>query len=171
MNRPYDVSSFVSLIDRALAKVPDLALGTDLMVGFPGESERAFQATVDLCRRLPFSYFHIFPYSKRPGTAAARMSQDISVEVARRRAQTLAELSREKRLAFAERWIGTSVSVLFEGGETDGLRLGTTAHFLKVGVAAQADLTNQIHEVRITGATDRWAVGQLVLEDMEGTPS
>jgi tRNA A37 methylthiotransferase MiaB len=99
------------------------------------------------------------------------MSQDISVEVARRRAQTLAELSREKRLAFAERWIGTSVSVLFEGGETDGLRLGTTAHFLKVGVAAQADLTNQIHEVRITGATDRWAVGQLVLEDMEGTPS
>lgn len=171
MNRPYDVSSFVSLIDRAFAKIPDLALGTDLMVGFPGESERAFQATVDLCRRLPFSYFHIFPYSKRPGTAAARMSQDISVEVARGRAQTLAELSREKRLAFAERWIGTSVSVLFEGGETDGLRLGTTAHFLKVGVATQANLTNQIHEVRITGASDRWAVGQLVLEDMKGTPS
>jgi threonylcarbamoyladenosine tRNA methylthiotransferase MtaB len=170
MNRPHDVSSFVSLIDRAAAKVPNVSLGTDLMVGFPGESERAFRATVDLCRRLPFSYFHIFPYSKRPGTAAAKMSHQVPVEVARARAQILAELSREKRLAFGERWIGTSVSVLFEEGVIDGLRFGTTAHFLKVGVAARGDLTKQVHDVRITGASDRWAVGQL-LGLKEGTPS
>jgi threonylcarbamoyladenosine tRNA methylthiotransferase MtaB len=170
MNRPYNVGSFVSLIDRALSSVPDLALGTDLMVGFPGESERAFQQTVNLCRHLPFSYFHVFTYSKRPRTAAAKMPQDVPAQVARRRAQTLAELSREKRLAFAERRIGTSVSVLFEGGQTEGLRLGTTAHFLKVGVAWEAELANQIHEVRITGAADRWAVGQLIASDKEGTP-
>jgi threonylcarbamoyladenosine tRNA methylthiotransferase MtaB len=168
MNRPYDVGSFVSLIERALSKAPDLALGTDLMVGFPGESEPAFQKTVDVCNRLPFSYFHVFTYSKRPGTAAARMPQDGPVDVARRRAQTLAELSRQKRLAFAERWIGGSVSVLFEEGQTEGLRLGTTPHFLKVGVSCEAALANEIHEVRITGASDRWAVGRLVEHAMEG---
>lgn len=171
MNRPYKVGSFLYLIDRAMESVPGVALGTDLMVGFPGESEHAFQHTVDLCDRLPFSYFHVFTYSKRPGTAAAKMSQDIPAEVARQRAQTLAELSRQKRLAFAERWIGASVSVLFEGGRSDGLRLGTTAHYLKVGVPSDADLVNQMHQVRITGASDRWAVGQLVANAMEGTPS
>jgi len=171
MNRPYHVGSFVSLIERALSRVSDLALGTDLMVGFPGESDEAFQETVEVCSRLPFSYFHVFTYSRRPGTAAAKMPQDISTEVARERAQTLAQLSRQKRLAFAERWIGSSVSVLFEEGQTEGLRLGTTPHFLKVGVASESALVNQTHEVTITGASDRWAFGRLMMKEMEGTLS
>jgi len=171
MNRPYTVGSFVSLIDRALARVPDLALGTDLMVGFPVESERAFQNTMEVCTGLPFSYFHVFTYSKRPGTAAAKMPQEVPVEVARQRAQMLAELSRQKRLAFGERWIGSVVSVLFEEGHTEGLRLGTTPHFLKVGTASEAALPNHIQDVRVTGASDRWAIGQLLTRAREGTPS
>jgi threonylcarbamoyladenosine tRNA methylthiotransferase MtaB len=169
MNRPYDVKAFLSLIEQATATVPDLALGTDLMVGFPGESERAFLQTVDLCGRLPFSYFHVFTFSKRPGTAAAKMTQEVPVEDARRRAQTLAELSRQKRLAFTERWIGSTVTVLFEGGDTEGLRLGSTEHYLKVGVPFEADLMNTMRRVRITGASDRWAVGQLLASEDGGT--
>ena len=161
----------MSLIDEAFSRVPDLALGTDLMVGFPVESEHAFQKTVDLCNSLPFSYFHVFSYSKRPGTAAAKMAEQVPVKVARQRAQTLAELSRQKRLAFAERWIGSLVTVLFEEGQTEGLRLGTTPHFLRVGVISEAALSNHIEDVRITGASDRWAVGQLLTRDMEGTPA
>ena len=168
MNRPYDVRSFVSLVDRAISTIPDLALGTDLMVGFPGESERAFQDTVDLCHRLPFSYFHVFTFSKRPGTAAAKLPHHVPADIARRRAQTLAEMSREKRLAFAERSIGSSVSVLFERGETEGMRLGTTANFLKVGVASHTDLAHQVRQVSITGASDRWAVGRLAAADTGG---
>ncbi len=171
MNRPYDVASFTSLIERSLTKVPHLALGTDLMVGFPGESEQAFQDTVDLCSRLPFFYFHVFTFSKRPGTAAAKMLHNVAPHVARRRAQTLGELSRQKRLAFAERWIGSSVAVLFEDGETEGLRLGTTPQFLKVGVVSEAALSGQMRVVRISGASDRWAVGRLVSPGMEGIPS
>jgi len=162
MNRPYDVETFVSLVARATSIVPDLAIGTDVMVGFPGESEQAFQRTVELCERVPFSYLHVFTYSKRPGTAAAKIDQEVPAEVARRRAQTLAELSRQKRLVFAERWLGRSVPVLFERGRTQGLRLGSTVHYLKVGVPFEGDLVNQTHEVRITGVSDRWAVGQLL---------
>jgi threonylcarbamoyladenosine tRNA methylthiotransferase MtaB len=171
MNRPYNVESFQALIHRAIERVPDLAVGTDLMVGFPGESDGAFQETVALCTRLPFSYFHVFTYSKRPGTAAARMVGHVPVEMARRRAQTLAELSRQKRLAFAERWIGASVSVLFERGQVEGLCLGTTANYLKVAVPFDAALANQLHSVRITGVSDRWAVGQLLADEKKGTAS
>jgi hypothetical protein len=73
-------------------------------------------------------------------------------------------LSRLKRLAFAERHIGFTLPVLFESGETDGLRVGTTAHFLKVAVPSDVDLTNQLRHVLITGASDRWSVGQLTEE-------
>jgi threonylcarbamoyladenosine tRNA methylthiotransferase MtaB len=97
MNRPYDVQAFISLVERATARVPDLTWGTDVMVGFPGESDRAFERTVDMCRQLPFSYFHVFTYSRRPGTAAARMAGRVPVNVARLRAKTLADLSRDNR--------------------------------------------------------------------------
>jgi threonylcarbamoyladenosine tRNA methylthiotransferase MtaB len=162
MNRPYDVQAFISLVERATARVPDLTWGTDVMVGFPGESDRAFERTVDMCRQLPFSYFHVFTYSRRPGTAAARMAGRVPVNVARLRAKTLADLSRDKRFAFAERWIGSSVAVLFESGTTEGLRLGTTRHFLRVAVSSETQLANQIHPVIITGASDRWAVGHIL---------
>ncbi|HSC56875.1 MAG TPA: tRNA (N(6)-L-threonylcarbamoyladenosine(37)-C(2))-methylthiotransferase MtaB [Nitrospira sp.] len=166
MNRPYDVKAFVTLIERAASMVPCLGLGTDLMVGFPGESETDFLHTVELAQRLPFSYFHVFTYSKRPGTASAKLPGGVPVEIARQRAKTLADLSRQKRLAFAERWIGATMPVLFESGETQNLRVGTTGNFLKVGVPSPVDLTNQIRQVRITGASDRWAVGY-VLNDAE----
>ena len=162
MNRPYGVKDFIALIERATSMIPDLGLGTDLMVGFPGESEAAFYHTVELAQRLPFSYFHVFTYSKRPGTAAAKLPGEIPIEFARRRAKTLADLSRQKRLAFAERWIGATIPVLFESGETENYRLGTTAHFLKVAVHSPVDLTNQIRPVRISGASDRWAVGYIL---------
>jgi threonylcarbamoyladenosine tRNA methylthiotransferase MtaB len=164
MNRPYDVEEFIDLIERAVSLVPRLGLGTDLMVGFPGESEAAFANTLRVAETLPFSYFHIFTYSARPGTAATKLPHRVSARVARERAQTVAELSRRKRLIFAEQYIGSISPVLFESGKIDGLRVGTTANFLKVAVASEIDLTNHLRQVLITGVSDRWAVGQLTDE-------
>jgi len=161
MNRPYDVEEFTCLIRRAVAAMPHLGLGTDIMVGFPGETDAAFEHTLGIARELPFSYFHVFVYSQRPGTAATKLPGQVPIAIARERAKKLAELSRLKRLTFAERHIGSTVAVLFESGEMDGFRLGVTANFLKVGVPSKTDLTNHLTEVRITGASDRWAVGQL----------
>jgi threonylcarbamoyladenosine tRNA methylthiotransferase MtaB len=164
MNRPYDVAEFIDLIERAVSLIPGLGLGTDLMVGFPGESEVAFTNTLRVAEALPFSYFHIFTYSARPGTAATKLPHQVSARVARERAQRLAELSRRKRLIFAEQYIGSLLPVLFESGKTDGLRVGTTANFMKVAVASEIDLTNHLRQVLITGVSDRWAVGQLTEE-------
>lgn len=164
MNRPYNVEEFTDLTRRAVAMIPHLGLGTDLMVGYPGETEKAFEHTLRIARELPFSYLHVFTYSKRPGTAAAKLPDQVPIEVARQRAKILAELSRFKRLAFAERYIGSTVSVLFESGELDGYRMGTTPNFLKVGVPSSIDLANCLKAVRIIGTSDRWALGQLAVE-------
>jgi len=164
MNRPYNVEEFIRLIQRAVATIPHLGLGTDVMVGFPGETEDAFERTLNLARALPFSYFHVFTYSGRPGTAATKLPDQVPVGVARKRAKEFADLSRLKRLAFSERYIGSTVSALFESGEWEGLKLGVTANFLKVGVRSQLDLSNHIRAVRIVGTSDRWALGQLTAE-------
>ena len=164
MNRPYSVNKFIHLIHRAVSEIPHLGLGTDIMVGFPGETEKAFGHTLDIARTLPFSYFHVFTYSQRPGTAATKLPDQVPITVARGRAKILAALSRLKKLAFAERYIGSTVSVLFESGYVDGLRSGVTANFLKVSVPSSLDLTNHLKEVRIIGASDRWALGRLAAE-------
>jgi threonylcarbamoyladenosine tRNA methylthiotransferase MtaB len=162
MNRPYGTRDYVSLIERVLAVIPSVGLGTDLMVGFPGESETAFCHTLELAKQIPFSYFHVFTYSERPGTAAAKLPDQVPVPTARRRAKVLAEISREKRIAFAKQAIGRTVPVLFESGTTNGFQLGTTDHFLKVGVTDTLDITNQMKQVQITAASDRWAIGCIV---------
>jgi threonylcarbamoyladenosine tRNA methylthiotransferase MtaB len=164
MNRPYHVREYVDLIKRAVHSIPGLGLGTDLMVGFPGESEQCFHETLSLVTDLPFSYFHVFTYSPRPGTAALKLPDVVPIAVARQRATRLSELSREKRIAFAQRYVGSAVSVLFEKGEVDGFRLGTTANFLRVGVSSRRELMNTIRPVLVSGTSDRWAVGRLIAE-------
>lgn len=164
MNRPYNVEEFTDLIHRAEAAIPHLGLGTDIMVGFPGETEEAFEHTLGIARKLPFCYFHVFTFSPRPGTPATKLPNQVPIAVARGRAKILADLSRLKRLAFAEGYIGSTVSVLFESGEMDGFRLGVTANFMKVGVPSNIDLTNHLSEVCIVGTSDRWALGRMTAE-------
>lgn len=161
MNRPYNVEEYVRLIQRAVGIIPHIGLGTDLMVGFPGETDEAFERTLRIARELPFSYFHVFTYSARPGTAATKLPDHVPIAVARQRAKILADLSRLKRLAFAQQYIDSTVPVLFESGIMDGFRVGVTGNFLKVGVSSHRDLTNELREVRIIGTSDRWAMGQL----------
>jgi threonylcarbamoyladenosine tRNA methylthiotransferase MtaB len=161
MNRRHTVQSYIDLIKQAVAKIPDLGLGTDLMVGFPSETESAFRNTLTVAKELPFSYLHVFPFSRRPGTAAMRMGQDVPPTTVKKRADLLHALGYAKRLAFHNKQIGTTVSVLFEAGASDGYSLGTTPNFTKVAVQASGDLQNQIKLVTITAATDRWAFGHM----------
>ncbi len=161
MNRPYRVRDFVKLIEQVVRAVPSLGLGTDLMVGFPGESEEAFLNTVRLAETLPFSYLHVFPFSARPGTAAARLDGSVPSGLIRERTMRLAALDRAKRMRFAERHIGSTIPILFESGETSGFAMGTAPNFLRVAVASSNPPANAIRSVCISAAAERWAVGQM----------
>ncbi len=162
MNRRHTIKTYCKLIDTALAKIPDLGLGTDLMVGFPGETETAFQNTLAVASDLPFSYLHVFPYSSRPGTAALRIKQRIPSASVKKRTNLLLNLDRAKRLLFHNAHIGKTVSALFESSTRDSYRFGTTPNFTKVAVTDAGDLGNQIKPVTITAATDRCVFGDLV---------
>ena len=161
MNRHYTVKDYTALIGRAIARVPDLGLGTDLLVGFPGEGEPQFANTQALARELPFAYFHVFGYSKRPGTAASRNTPALHPATIKARCRTLSTLSRSKRLAFAQGYTGRTLDVLFEG-QDHGLWTGLTHNYLRVGVASPTALRNDVRTVTITGAMDELAVGECV---------
>jgi threonylcarbamoyladenosine tRNA methylthiotransferase MtaB len=162
MHRRHTVNRYGKLIETALTKIPDLGLGTDLMVGFPGETETAFRNTLAVATDLPFSYLHVFPYSPRPGTAAMRLNQRVPSAPVKERSDLLLDLDRAKRLAFHNKQIGKTVSVLFESAAQDSHRIGTTPNFTRVAITDSADLQNRIIPVTITAATDRCTFGHLV---------
>ena len=130
MNRKYTVRDYCDLVEKACGLMSDLGLGTDLMVGFPGEGDREFDNTLHVARDLPFSYCHVFSYSRRPGTAAARMKIPVSVATIKKRSRTLADLSQMKSRAYHERHIGRTVRVLFERRKRDGFSIGLAGSML-----------------------------------------
>ncbi len=161
MHRRHTAQDYVHLIERAVTRIPGLGLGTDLMVGFPGENEAAFRNTMAMTMDLPFSYLHVFSYSPRPGTAALRLSDQVPPQTVKKRSERLHEIAYAKRLTFHNKQIGTTVSALFERGLHDGYRVGTTPNFTKVAVPGADDLQHQVKPVTITAATERWTIGQL----------
>jgi len=164
MNRRHTVRAYTQIIERAAEAIPNIGLGTDLMVGFPGETEAAFRNTTNVAMDLPFSYLHIFSYSSRPGTAASKMNSQVAGGTVKRRSALLHGIGDAKRLDFHKKQIGASEWVLFESGCQDGFRQGTASNFTKVAVAGDTDLHNQMKRVTMTAATERSAIGQLMTE-------
>ena len=162
MNRRYSVRDYAEFVERAVRTVPDLGLGTDVLVGFPGEGDAQFANTLAAATDLPFSYLHVFSYSKRPGTAATRMADAVPPATVKTRSRTLAELSRAKRMAFYQRYVGSTVDVLFETKDDAGLWTGLTGNYMRVGVTSDNDLTNSLRHVAIEGTMDGLAVGEVM---------
>jgi threonylcarbamoyladenosine tRNA methylthiotransferase MtaB len=136
MNRPYDIEGFLDSVTRATDRIDGLALATDVIVGFPGETEAAFQRTMDVVRAVRFSKLHVFRYSERPDTAAATMrSHEVPSEVKRDRSKCLIGLGNEIRSAFLNDHIGHRLEVLVEEERAvDGVTVcsGQTSDFVRV---------------------------------------
>jgi threonylcarbamoyladenosine tRNA methylthiotransferase MtaB len=161
MNRSYDTREFRDLLEGIARSVPEVGLGTDVIVGFPGESNAAFERTVKLLDELPLAYFHVFSYSSRYGSRAARMNGQVPPEAIKERSKRLRDLSRAKRRAFASRYLGREVEVLFEQQDATGLWTGLTDNYLRVGVRSPEPLRNRIADVVIGDVNDEMALGSL----------
>ncbi len=161
MNRRYTADDYRAFAEGVLEAVPDVGLGTDVIVGFPGETEESFEGTYRLLESIPFAYFHVFSYSKRYGTKAARLSKHVPSEAIKSRSQRLRDLSAEKKRAFANRFLGSEVEVLFEQKDESGLWTGLTGNYLRVGVASSEPLKNQLRRVTVLEPGSELALGVL----------
>jgi threonylcarbamoyladenosine tRNA methylthiotransferase MtaB len=132
MNRHYGVQFFHELIMRIHDKLPEAAIGLDVIAGFPGETETEFEHTCRLIESLPVSHLHVFPFSRRPGTPAADMAGQLSGDLIKERCSILRSLGEEKNRQFAEKFIGRVLEVVVEGGEKGGLGRGLARNYLNV---------------------------------------
>ncbi len=134
MGRHYSRSFFMDLIGRIHEKIPDAAIGVDVLVGFPGETDEAFENTIDLIDSLPLSYLHVFPFSPRKSTPAYGMPDKVPIPVLKSRAAQMRKIGENKRKAFHEILVGQTVEVLVEGqcDNASGLFRGRTSNYVPV---------------------------------------
>ncbi|MBI4746396.1 MAG: tRNA (N(6)-L-threonylcarbamoyladenosine(37)-C(2))-methylthiotransferase MtaB [Deltaproteobacteria bacterium] len=157
MNRRYTSSFFASVIEKVVSKVADVGTGADVIVGFPGEGEGEFLNTYNLLKRLPVSYLHVFPYSKRKGTPAALFLNHLHPDTIKKRCELLRELSEEKKREFMGRFVGKEVSALVERGrdKETGLSKATTRNNLQLQVGCDTGMRNQEINVVVADSAGR----------------
>jgi threonylcarbamoyladenosine tRNA methylthiotransferase MtaB len=155
MRRPYQPEYYRNLVHSIRTRVPDAAIGADVMVGFPGETDDEFMETFRLIEDAPLTYLHVFPYSARPGTPAAGLDTQVPARVAQYRAKALRRLIARKNEEFRQSMIGQTVAVLVLQPEE-----ALSSNFVRVRVPKDLPV-NEWTTVRITGVDDNGTVGHL----------
>jgi threonylcarbamoyladenosine tRNA methylthiotransferase MtaB len=146
MKRSYPLDQYQKTINLIREKIPYAAITTDIMVGFPGESDEEFEQSYSFCQQAGFANIHVFPFSPRPDTAAASMPRQIKDKVKQERNQRMLELSRSCRRRFYEQFLGQTMPVLWEQ-ETEpgsGIYSGLTTNYIRVFAHSEKTLSNEI---------------------------
>ena len=156
MHRPYSRSFFINLVENIHMLLPDSAIGVDTLIGFPGESDEAFENTYSLLEQLPVSYLHVFPFSARKGTTAYSYPDRIDSKVIKQRCRKLRTLGNLKRNVFYNKFKSKKLEILIEGrqSKTSGLLRGTTSNYIPVLVKGEDKLKNTITDVTIDEVND-----------------
>lgn len=153
MRRPYSPVYFEEMVNQVADSWPGAGLGADVMAGFPGEDDAAFQNTVDLIKRLPLTYLHVFPFSKRPGTLAAKMPNQVGPDEIKKRAAVLRQLDNEKRQAFYQSQTGLTRPTIIENTKDakTGAYRGLTDNYIRVHLDEDSDTETGLKTVKLTG--------------------
>lgn len=165
MNRRYTSSDYKALVDKLRYHFKDCAITTDVMVGFPGETEDDFNSSVDFVRSIGFAKAHIFPYSCRDGTPAAEFPDQLSDEEKKHRAAVMAEVAEASQKEFLQSQVGKAYPVLFEREKIDGFPNGYTPNYTKVKIFTKysdKSLRNQIFYVKIIKLENDYCIGELI---------
>jgi len=166
MNRQHTAEDYLATIEKLRTARPDIAISGDMIVGFPGETDKDFEATLDLVRAVNYASCFSFKYSKRPGTPGAAMFNQIDETVKSERLQVLQDLLSEQQVAFNEAQIGRTLPVLFEkAGRLEGQLHGRSPYLQSVHVEAPAAMIGQIGEVLIKSATRNALTGRFVSKE------
>jgi len=163
MNRKYTAGEYLALVRRLREFVPEVALSADVMVGFPGETEEDFAATLEVVREVEYDSLFFFIYSDRPHTAACKLEPKVPREVAQQRFERLVRLQEEVSRRKAEQYVGKTVEVLVEGpSKTDATRLtGRTRTNYLVHFAGSGELVGELVKVKITRAGKNALYGEI----------
>ncbi|HJX68947.1 MAG TPA: tRNA (N(6)-L-threonylcarbamoyladenosine(37)-C(2))-methylthiotransferase MtaB [Dehalococcoidia bacterium] len=167
MKRSYSLDQYQKTIDLIRQKIPDAAITTDIMVGFPGESNAEFEQSYSFCWQAGFANIHVFPFSPRPETAAARMPKQIEDKVKQERNRRMLELSRSCRCRFCEQFLGQTMPVLWEQ-ETksgSGTYSGLTGNYIRVFARCKKPLSNEITPVELVEFHNQGIWGEIVNEN------
>ena len=147
MNRRYTAEEFEVIVERLRKYYQDVILTTDIIVGFPKESEEEFECTYEYLKKINFYKMHVFKYSPRKGTKASEMPEQIPGDIKEIRSKRLLELSDNNETRFLDSYIGKTVEVLFEECDEQGYYKGHTANYIMVKVKSEEDLSNKIVNV------------------------
>jgi threonylcarbamoyladenosine tRNA methylthiotransferase MtaB len=148
MKRRYSLADYEQAVSVIRGGVADAAITTDLMVGFPGESEAEFEESFSFCRRMGFARMHVFSFSPRDGTEAARMPQQVGDRVKKERSERMLALAVDSARRFHQRFLGQKLAVLFEQ-QCDGIWSGYTGNYIRVYAESREDLTNKLLPVKL----------------------
>lgn len=160
MNRQYDTAEFAKLIARVESEVPGIAVSTDIIVGFPGETEEDFKQGLDFVSKMNFSRMHVFPYSKRSGTPAAARKDQIPENIKKERAQRMQNLAAAKTMEFHRKFLGKELRVLFETAQA-GLTDGLTDNYIRVYTKSPV-VSGELYTVKLEKLYKDGLYGQVV---------
>ncbi len=150
MNRRYTSAEYYEVCQRLRRYIPDVALTTDIIVGFPGETEEDFNISCDFAKKARLSKIHVFPYSPKKGTPAEKMPDQVVPNIKNDRSKALIEISNKLNYEFLKEHIGKTVLVLFETTDKEGYFEGHTSNYIKVLVKTDENLSNSIRNVKLT---------------------
>ncbi len=159
MNRCYNTTEYRQALSLIRSELPDAAITTDVIVGFPGETEAEFEESYRFYREMEFARIHVFPYSPRQGTPAARMPEKVPDNVKKQRVERMLALANESARSFRQRFLGKTITVLWER-ETNGYWSGYTGNYIKVYTRSTEDLTNKLLPVKLLELKGDGVVGE-----------
>lgn len=165
MNRHYTAAEYRDLVERLRARFPDASITTDIVVGFPGETDEEFAECLAFAQEIGFAKVHVFPYSVRPGTRAATMPDQVTQSVKEKRCAALCAATERTRQAFLHAQVGHTMQVLFETTQTPLGTEGYTKNYTPVRVIAGRSVSGELHDVELVSVSGDFCLGRLANEE------
>jgi threonylcarbamoyladenosine tRNA methylthiotransferase MtaB len=155
MNRPYNTSNYESAVKRIRKSILKVSITTDIIVGFPGETDDEFKESYRFCQHISFANLHVFSYSERPETAAAAMPDQINERIKKERSKRMLKLARDSATHFSRQFCGTTMPVLWESEISPGVWDGLTDNYIRVMTHSSKSLKNEIVDARLSDSYNK----------------